>query len=68
MSLDAVLAEVRNLALLLGGDQLDGKRQADAFPAILLVSKDLGCALIPHAAVIGKRIADRCVEVLLVYE
>ena len=64
----AATVEVRQLTLLLGGDELCGERQADGLPTLGQVDEAVGCTLIPHTLVVSKRVADRTVEVALIHQ
>ena len=73
----ASAVEVRDLALLVGGDELGGEGQADAFPSLggadgcrcaapLRFDVGVGGALVPHTLAGGEAVAHRGVEVLAV--
>ena len=56
------------LALGLRGDDLGREWQTDAFPPLFAIHEGVWCALIPHALSAVEGVADRRVEVMLIYE
>ena len=61
-----LVIEMRNLTLILCGDQFSCERQADNIPARRQTDVTFRHALIPHSLACSEGIANRTVEVLLV--
>ena len=74
MTSRAATEEVRYLALVLRRNQFRRERQRDVLPPLRLLRlvlyrhEVLRSPLIPHTIATAHRVADRTVEVLLVYE
>ena len=68
MTRSAAIVEVGDLTLVGRRHQLGAERQADSLPALLLVDKVIGSALVPHAVITAEGVLDRTVEVVTVDE
>ena len=64
----ATAVEVGDFTLLLCGNELCVEWQADSLPTLGEVNVEVRHALIPHTLTISELIADRTVEVLLIYQ
>ena len=57
-----------DFTLVLSRNQFSCERQADAFPTLGLVDKEVRQPLMPHSLVVNELIADRTIEVLLIHQ
>ena len=64
----AATVEVGDLTLLLSSNQFGSEWQADSLPSLGEVNEEVWVTLIPHALTSTEGIADRTVEVLLIYQ